>query len=84
MADTTLIREHMLVLGSDGGSVGTVDALDGGRLRLTRDGGPEGHHHLPLAQVDRVDEDAVHLQLTAAEARAAMRDDTARDERGEA
>ena len=84
MADTTLIREHMPVLASDGARVGTVDAVDAGRLRLTRDGGPDGHRHLPLSQVDRVDDEAVHLQITAAEARGALRDGATRAEHEEA
>ncbi len=36
MADSTQIREHMEILGSDGEHVGTVDRLDGARMKLTR------------------------------------------------
>ena len=40
------IREHMEVVGSDGGHVGTVDYLDGpARIKLTRDDSLDGMHH---------------------------------------
>ena len=34
--DASQIREHMEVLGSDGGHVGVVDSIEGERLKLTR------------------------------------------------
>lgn len=42
------IREHMEVIGADGVRVGTVDRLDGNRIKLTRSDDPmggKGHHH---------------------------------------
>jgi hypothetical protein len=46
MAD---IKEYMEVIGADGVHVGTVDEVEGNRIRLTRkDSGEkshEGHHH---------------------------------------
>jgi hypothetical protein len=46
MAD---IKEHMEVIGADGVHVGTVDEVEGNRIRLTRkdsgEGSHEGHHH---------------------------------------
>ena len=36
MADTAKIREHMEVLGSDGQHVGTVDKVEGQRIKLTK------------------------------------------------
>ena len=43
------IREHMQVIGADGVHVGTVDHIDGDRIKLTKQdsgqGGHEGHHH---------------------------------------
>ena len=43
------IREHMEVIGADGVHVGTVDHIEGDRIKLTKkdsgEGGHEGHHH---------------------------------------
>jgi hypothetical protein len=67
------IREHMEVVGSDGGHVGTVDALDGGRIRLTcRDdpGGTGTHRFLPLRLVAVAEAGQVRLTLGAQDARA--------------
>jgi hypothetical protein len=47
MADLSGIRAHMEVIGADGARVGTVDKVDGGRIKLTRpdSGSHSGHHH---------------------------------------
>ena len=49
MADTSGIKEHMEVIGADGVHVGTVDHLDGDRIKLTKadsgQGSHQGHHH---------------------------------------
>ncbi len=43
------IREHMEVIGADGTHVGTVDKVEGHRIKLTRSdsgmGAHQGHHH---------------------------------------
>lgn len=43
------IKEHMEVIGADGVHVGTVDRLEGGRIKLTKkdsgEGAHKGHHH---------------------------------------
>jgi len=61
------IREHMEVIGADGGHVGTVDKLEGERIKLTRgDRGAGGRHHwIPLSLVADVEESAVRLAMTA-------------------
>ena len=44
----TDIKEHMEVIGADGVHVGTVDKVDGNRIKLTKDSGEgshKGHHH---------------------------------------
>ena len=68
--DASQIREHMEVLGSDGQHVGTVDRVEGQRIKLTRtDPGAEGQHRfLHLDMVASVD-GAVRLTRTAAQAR---------------
>lgn len=47
MSDLSNIKEHMEVIGADGVHVGTVDHVEGGRIKLTRDSGTPGHqdHH---------------------------------------
>ena len=46
MAD---IKEHMEVIGADGVHVGTVDKVDGNRIKLVKrdsgEGSHKGHHH---------------------------------------
>ena len=49
MADSSKIQEHMEVIGADGVHVGTVDKVEGGRIKLTKkdsgEGSHKGHHH---------------------------------------
>ena len=70
MLDTTQIHEHMEVLGSDGQHVGTVDQIEGQRLKLTRKDPAAGgeHRYLHLDMVASVADGAVRLNRTAAQA----------------
>ncbi len=72
MADASGIREHMEVIGADGVHVGTVDKVEGDRIKLTKgDSGQahEGHHHyIPLGLVADVEGDQVRLSATGANA----------------
>jgi hypothetical protein len=47
MTDLTKITEHMEVVGADGAHVGTVDSVDGTRIKLIKadSGSHAGHHH---------------------------------------
>ena len=46
MADLSRIREHMEIIGADGVHVGTVDQVDGERIKLIKaDSGSHSHHH---------------------------------------
>ena len=71
------IEEHMEVVGSDGGHVGTVDYLDGGRIKLTRDDQTSDgrHHSLALDMVASVGGRQVRLGRTAEQARRDWRDE---------
>lgn len=71
----SLIKEHMEVVGSDGGHVGRVDHVVGDEIELTKLDLTAGlkHHMVPMSWVDRVEEDTVHLNLTKAAAKAAWR-----------
>ena len=60
------IREHMEVIGADGVHVGTVDKVEGGRIKLTKkdsgEGSHQGHHHyIPGGLVAEVEGDKVRL-----------------------
>ncbi|MBE7185249.1 MAG: DUF2171 domain-containing protein [Methylobacterium mesophilicum] len=66
MADASAIKEHMEVIGADGVHVGTVDRVQGNRIKLTKkdsgEGSHEGHHHyLSLGLVAGVDDGKVRL-----------------------
>ena len=70
MAARDDIREHMEVIGADGVHVGTVDKVDGDRIKLTKadsgQGSHEGHHHyIPLGLVAEVEGDKVRLSANA-------------------
>lgn len=55
------IREHMEVICSKGGHVGTVDHVEGDRIKLTKNDSLDGlHHYISSALVEKVD-DKVHL-----------------------
>jgi hypothetical protein len=72
-AHASEIREHMEVVGSDGGHVGTVDGLDGDRIKLTKQDDPDGskahHHFLPVSAVESVNDNQVRLNMSADRAR---------------
>ncbi len=69
MADASAIREHMEVIGADGAHVGTVDKVEGDRIKLTKadsgEGRHEGHHHyISLGLVADVEGNQVRLSST--------------------
>jgi hypothetical protein len=46
MADLSQIREHMEIIGADGVHIGTVDKVEGDRIKMTKaDSGSHGDHH---------------------------------------
>jgi len=49
MAGLSAVKKHMEVIGADGVHVGTVDRVDGKRIKLTKadsgEGSHKGHHH---------------------------------------
>lgn len=73
--DHGAIKEHMNVVGADGVHPGTVDHLDGERIKLiradspqTEDGRGGKHHYIPAGLVASVDGDMVRPSATAASA----------------
>ena len=70
MADVNAIKEHMEVIGADGVHVGTVDHVEGDRIKLTKkdsgEGHHKGHHHfIPLSLVAEVEGGKVRLSANA-------------------
>ena len=77
MVDLTQIREHMEVVGADGVHVGTVDHVDGDRIKLTKrdqpsaaveggEGSHAGHHHyISQGLIAAVEGDQVRLSANA-------------------
>ena len=66
MADASAIRDHMEVIGADGVHIGTVDGVEGNRIKLTKPdsgmGSHAGHHHyIPIALVAEVEGDKMRL-----------------------
>lgn len=59
------IREHMEEIGADGAKIGTVDRVEGNRIKLIRADsgiGHEQHHHfIPRGLVAEVEGDRVRL-----------------------
>lgn len=73
MAVAARIKEHMEIVGADGVHVGTVDRVEGDRIKMTRDDsgthGHQGHHHfVPLGLVADVEGDKVRLSANGANA----------------
>ncbi len=76
MVDFSQIQEHAEVIGADGVHVGTVDKVEGNRIKLTKkDSGPqvvegtgshEGHHHfISLGLVADIEDGKVRLSANA-------------------
>ena len=68
--DPAFIREHMKVIGSDHQPVGTVDHVEGDRIKLAKNDPQAGgqHHYIPTEWVERVDGDELLLRQSAREA----------------
>ena len=70
MADSSKIREHMEVIGADGVHIGTVDRVEGKRIKLTKkdsgEGSHRGHHHyISMALVAEVEGSKVRLSANS-------------------
>ena len=76
MIQASQIREHMEVVGSDGGHVGRVDHVRDGDIELAKLdlGAGLKHHLLPLTWVDDVIDDKVRLNITKEAAKASWRE----------
>ena len=79
MTDASAIREHMEVIGADEAHLGTVDKVEGDRIKLTKadsnpqvegaEGAHAGHHHyISIGLVAGVEGNQVRLSATGANA----------------
>ena len=75
MVDASQIQEHAEVIGADGTHVGTVDHVDGDRIKLTRNDSPQTqdgqgakHHYISIGLVADVEDGKVRLSANGAEA----------------
>ncbi len=75
MVDASQIKEHAEVIGADGVHVGTVDHVDGDRIKLTKNDSPQSedgqgakHHYISLGLVAEVEGDKVRLSAAGANA----------------
>ena len=64
------ISEHMEVIGADGVHVGTVDTVENGRIKLTKNDSGEGHHaghhhYISGSLVAEVEDNVVRLSANA-------------------
>ena len=71
MINASTIKEHAEVIGADGVHVGTVDHVEGTRIKLTKkdsgEGHHKGHHHfIDGGLVAEVEGDKVRLSANAA------------------
>lgn len=76
MIQPSEIREHMEVVGSDGGHVGRVDHVVGDEIELAKFDIGSGlkHHMIPLTWIEMVEDDKVRLNLTQDAAKASWRE----------
>lgn len=70
MVSLSEIREHAEVIGADGVHVGTVDRVEGDRIKLTKadsgQGSHKGHHHyVSHALVAGIEGNKVRLSANA-------------------
>jgi hypothetical protein len=68
MADLSNIKEHADIIGADGVHVGTVDRVEGDRIKLVKaDSGSHGshHHYISGGLVAGVEDGTVRLSANA-------------------
>lgn len=66
MVDFSQIKEHANVIGADGVHVGTVDHLQGDRIKLTKqDSSDQRHHYISTGLVADIEDGTVRLSANA-------------------
>lgn len=71
MIDTSQLKEHMEIVGSDHEHVGTFDHMDGQRLKLAKQDPASGgeHHYIHIDSVGAVQDGKIVLNRTGSQAR---------------
>ena len=66
MVDLSQIKEHANVIGADGVHVGTVDHVEGHRIKLTKqDSGDQNHHYISTGLIAEIEDGTVRLSANA-------------------
>jgi len=66
MVNFNEIKEHADVIGADGVHVGTVDHVEGGRIKLTKkNSGDQRHRYISTGLVAEVEDGTVRLSANA-------------------
>jgi hypothetical protein len=68
VTEANVIKEHMELIGSDGEHVGTVDRVEGSRIKLTKADGEGDHRYVATALVQDIRGNAVTLTKPAGKA----------------
>ena len=64
MFEKIRIKEHMEIAGKNGQHVGTVDEVDGDRIKMTRtDSDDSRHHFIDMDLVDRIEDNRIYLKV---------------------
>jgi hypothetical protein len=66
MVDKADIKEHAEIIGADGAHVGTVDRVEGHRIKLKKTDSGEGqhqshHHYIDLGLIADIEYDTIRL-----------------------
>ena len=66
MTDLSQIKEHAPVIGADGVHVGTVDHVQGDRIKLTKTDSADGQHHfISTGLIAEIEDGTVRLSANA-------------------
>jgi hypothetical protein len=66
MVDISQIKEHAEVIGADGVHVGTVDHVQGDRIKLTKaSSGDAKHRYIPTGLIADIESGTVRLSANA-------------------
>ena len=71
MSNASGVKPHMEIIGADGVHVGTVDRIEGDRIKLSKkdsgEGSHKGHHHyISNGLIAEIEGDTVRLSANAA------------------
>jgi hypothetical protein len=78
MIDQSQVKPDMEIMCSQGGHVGTVDHMDGNRIKLAKNDVSAGgqHHYLPLSAAAGVENGKLKLNVDGQKAKQMMQAET--------